>query len=63
MKRMWMWAGIALVVGILIMGATRTCGKAKKPVGPWSSNRDAYAKYYGYDPDIGPAPPLASWAP
>ena len=70
-RRMWMWVGIALVVGVLVMAATRSgnakdCGKAKKPtgsVGRWSSNRQADADYYGYDPEFGPAPPLASWAP
>jgi hypothetical protein len=49
MKRMWMWVGIALVVGILIMGATRTCGKVKNI--PYPRGADV----------IGPPPPSMGW--
>ena len=31
MKRMWLYVAVAIVVGVLILGATKDkCGKAKK---------------------------------
>ena len=58
MKRKWLWVAVAIVVGVLILGATKGkwCAKAQAPTGPgsWKSNPAAHAKFYGYDPELGP---------